>query len=188
MQFTEIDRVLLRRANDRGLVAFEGKQPRDAVQRTRRTQDIARLSFLERIGLAFKVDSISWRLSQDLEKALREQQLAIDIIKSRARHSDQILDRRAPIRLTRIEPGQQITGRVVGTGVENEATDRRYILLEGTDGQLHYIRQTAAMIRARGEDRLEVGETVTLSGGEFEKNGKRLRYVRIQDHSKGRTR
>jgi type IV secretory pathway VirD2 relaxase len=188
MQFTEIDRGLLRCANDRGIVAFEGNQRRGAVQRTRRTQDIARLSFLERIGLAFKVDSISWQLSPDLEKALREQQLAIDIIKSRARHGDQILGRRAPIRLTKIDPGQQVTGRVVGTGLENEATDRRYILLESADGQLHYIRQTAAVIRARGEDRLRVGETVTLAGGEFEKNGKRLGYVRIQDHSKGRTR
>jgi len=44
------------------------------------------------------------------------------------------------------------------------------------------------VIRARGDDRLRIGETVTLSGGEFEKNGKRLRYVRIQDRSKGRTR
>jgi type IV secretory pathway VirD2 relaxase len=187
MQFTEIDRALIRRANDSGLVAFEGKQPGGAAQRARRSQDIARLSFLERSGLAFKVDSISWQLSPDLEKVLRKQQLATDIIKSRARHSDQILDQRAPIRLTRIEPGQQITGRVVGTGLENEATDRRYIMLESADGQLHYIRQTAAMIRARGEDRLRVGETITLSGGEFEKNGKRLRYVRIHDHSKGRT-
>jgi type IV secretory pathway VirD2 relaxase len=188
MQFTEIDRALLRRANGNGLVAFEGKQPKGAAQRMRRAQDMARLAFLEREGLAFKVDSISWQLSPDLEKALREQQLATDIIKSRARHSDQILDRRAPIRLTTIEPGQQITGRVVGTGLENEGADRRYILLEGADGQLHYIRQTAAMIRARGEDRLRVGETVTLAGGEFEKNGKRLRYVHIQDHNKGRTR
>jgi type IV secretory pathway VirD2 relaxase len=188
MQFTEIDRALIRRANGSGLVAFEGKQPRGAAQRARLAQDIARLSLLERIGLAFKVDSISWQLSPDLEKALREQQLATDIIKSRARHSDQILDRRAPIRLTNIDPGQQITGRVVGTGLDNEATDRRYILLESADGQLHYIRQTAAVIRARGEDRVRVGETVTLSGGEFEKNGKRLRYVRIQDPSKGRTR
>ena len=188
IQFTEIDRALIRRAKGSGLVAFEGKQPKGAAQRTRRAQDLARLAFLESEGLAFKVDSISWQLSPDFERALREQQLATDIIKSRARHSDQILDRRAPIRLTTIEPGQQITGRVVGTGLENEATDRRYVLLEGADGQLHYIRQTAAMIRARGEDRLRVGETVTLSGGEFEKNGKRLRYVRIQDHSKGRTR
>jgi len=188
IQFTEIDRALLRRANSSGLVAFEGKQPRGAAQRERRTQEIARLSFLERIGLAFKVDYISWQLSPDLEKALREQQLANDIIKSRARHSDQIRHRRAPLRLTKISPGQQITGRVLGTGLENESTDRRYILLEGADGQLHYLRQTAAMIRARGEERLRVGETVTLSGGEFEKNGKRLRFVRIQDHSKGRTR
>jgi len=188
MQFTEIDRALIRRANGSGLVAFEGKQPKGAGQRMRRAQDMARLAFLEREGLAFKVDSVSWQLSPDLAKALREQQLATDIIKSRARHSDQILDRRAPIRLTTIEPGQQITGRVVGTGLENEATDRRYILLEGADGQLHYIRQTAAMIRARGEDRLKAGETVTLVGGEFEKNGKRLRYVHIKDHNKGRTR
>ncbi len=189
MQFTEIDRSLIRRADaGSGLVNFQGNTPRSEAPRARRGQDLARLSFLERLGLAFKVDSHAWRLSPDLRKTLQQQQLTIDIIKSRARHSDQILDRRAPIRLTRIEPSQQITGRVVGTGLENEMTDRRYILLEGTDGQLHYILQSAAMIRARGEDRLRIGETVTLSGGEFEKNGKRLHYVRIQDHNKGRTR
>ena len=36
------------------------------------------------------------------------------------------------------------------------------------------------MIRARGEDRLKVGETVTLAGGEFEKNGRKVATFTFQ--------
>jgi hypothetical protein len=123
-----------------------------------------------------------------LEQTLRQHQLSIDIIKTRARHLDRIQDRQAPLRLTELKPGEQVTGRVVGTGLENEATDRRYLLIEGTDGKLHYIRQTPAIERARGEDRLRVGGTVTLSGREFEKNGRKVSYLQVGEHQKGRTR
>jgi len=80
------------------------------------------------------------------------------------------------------------TGQVIGTGLENETTDRRYLLIEGNDGKLHYIRQTPAIEKARGEDRLRIGQTVTLSGSEFEKNGRKVTYVQVAEHTKGRTR
>ena len=41
------------------------------------------------------------------------------------RHRDQMLDKSAPLAVTKLAPGQELTGRVVGTGLENEARDRR---------------------------------------------------------------
>jgi len=181
-QFTEIDRELLRRADGKHIVSFDGKQPRGEAARERRTQEMARLKFLNRMGLAHKIDSASWRLEANLERTLRERQLAVDIIKSRARHRDQILDQRAPLAVTKLAPGRELTGRVVGTGLENEARDRRYLMLEGTDGKLHYLRQTPAIIRARGEGKSEIGEVVTLEAREFEKDGRKVNYLRVERH------
>lgn len=187
-QFTEIDRVLLRRADSRNIVTFNGARPRNEAARERQAQDLARLGFLESIGLARRVDQLSWQVSPDLEQTLRQHQLSIDIIKTRARHLDQIQDRQAPLRVTELKPGEQVTGRVIGTGLENETIDRRYLLIEGNDGKLHYIRQTPAIEKARGEQRLKVGAVVTLAGREFEKNGRKIGYVQATEHEKGWTR
>ncbi|HVB80619.1 MAG TPA: DUF3363 domain-containing protein [Candidatus Binataceae bacterium] len=181
-QFTEIDRELLRRAAGKHIVSFDGEQPRGEATRERRAQDMARLKFLSRMGLARKIDSASWGLAANLERTLRERQLAIDIIKSRARHRGQILDQRAPLAITRLAPGQELTGQVVGTGLENEARDRRYLMLEGTDGKLHYLHQTPAIIRARGERRISVGEVVTLAARDFDKDGRKVNYLRVERH------
>lgn len=181
-QLTEIDRELLRRAGTKHIVSFDGIQPRGEAARERRAQEMARLKFLSRMGLAHKADSASWQLAPNLERTLRERQLAIDIIKSRARHRDQMLDKRAPLAITKLTPGQELTGHVVGTGLENEARDRRYLMLEGTDGKLHYLRQTPAIIRARGERKIGIGEVVTLAARDFEKDGRKVNYLRIEQH------
>lgn len=90
--------------------------------------------------------------------------------------------------MTELKAGEQVTGRVVGTGLENETTDKRYLMVEGNDGEPHYIRQTPAIEKARGERRLEVGAFATLSSMEFEKNGRKVTYVQVAEHGKGRTR
>src|SRR6202167_1490419 len=187
-QFTEIDRALIGRADARNLVTFNDKPHRNEGAHERQAQNIARLRSLESMGLARQLDQLSWQISPDLEQTLRQHQLSIDIIKTRARHLDKIHDRQAPLHVAELKPGEQVTGRVIGTGLENETTDRRYLMIEGNDGRLHYIRQTPAIEKARGEDRLRIGETVTLSGREFEKNGRKVAYVQVGEHGKGRTR
>ena len=186
-QFTEIDRELLRRAGGKRIVSFDGGQPRGEASRERRAQEMARLKFLSRMGLAHKTGSASWQLAPNLERTLRERQLAIDIIKTRARHRSQMLDKRAPLAVTRLAPGQKLTGRVVGTGLENEARDRRYMMLEATDGKLHYLRQTPAIIRARGAGKIGLGEVVTLEAREFQKDGRRVNYLRVEQHGELRS-
>jgi type IV secretory pathway VirD2 relaxase len=187
-QFTEIDRALIGRADARNIVTFNDTPHRNDSARKREAQNVARLGFLESMGLACQIDQLNWQISPDLEQVLRQHQLSIDIIKTRARHLDQIHDRQAPLHITELKPGEQVTGRVIGTGLENETTDRRYLMIEGNDGKLHYIRQTPAIEEARGEDRLRVGDTVTLSGREFERNGRKVTYVQVAERGKGRTR
>jgi type IV secretory pathway VirD2 relaxase len=84
-QWTEIDRTLQRRANESGLVSYEQFQPRTDAARVRAEQELARLQFLEGVGLARRVGEASWELSQEHERNLRERQQSKDIIKSRAR-------------------------------------------------------------------------------------------------------
>ncbi len=84
-QWTEIDRALQRKADGNGLVAYDQSQPRSEGARIRAEQEIDRLQFLSRLGLAKRVDERSWELSQNHERELRERQVSKDVIKSRSR-------------------------------------------------------------------------------------------------------
>ncbi len=83
-QWTEIDRVLQRKANGNGLVAYDQFQPHSEGARIRAEQDIDRLQFLSGLGLASRVDERSWQLAQNHEHELRERQISKDVIKTRA--------------------------------------------------------------------------------------------------------
>jgi hypothetical protein len=76
-----------------GVVSYEQFQPRSDAARVRAEQELARLQFLEGMGLAQRVGEASWQLSQDHERDLRERQLSKDIIKSRARSQPRDVDR-----------------------------------------------------------------------------------------------
>jgi len=178
-RLTEIDRTLLRRADHDGLVTYEGPRPKARAGREIRLQELKRLQYLTRLGLADRVGTRTWRLASTLESRLREAQVAGDIIKSRARHLRQVSDPRMPVVVTELTPGMRVTGRLVGTGLADELHDRRYLLIEGTDQRLHYIAQTRALERARGSGRLSVGDTVTLSAHAAERGGRQVVETRL---------
>ena len=184
-QFTEIDRALLRRADADRFVTYEGPRPRTAQGQEIRIQEMRRLQFLVGLGVAEKVGARTWRLAPEMESALREAQVAGDIIKSRARHLPQLSDARQPLVVTRLEAGVRVTGRVVGTGLTDELRDRRYLLLEGGDQRLHYIPQPRDVERARGAGRLRIGDIVTLSGHAIERGGRRMVQTRVDVHAMG---
>ena len=84
-QWTEIDRALKRRAGVDGVVSYENFEPCSEGARVRAGQEIERLSFLEKLGLARRVGERSWELSPEHEQELRRRQREHDIIKTRAR-------------------------------------------------------------------------------------------------------
>jgi len=88
-QWTEIDRALKRRAGVNRVVSYENFQPHTEGARVRAEQEMERLRFLERIGLARQIDEHTWELSPEHEPELRRRQREHDIIKSRAREREQ---------------------------------------------------------------------------------------------------
>jgi len=83
-QWTEIDRALQGKADVNGVVSYEHFQPRSDTARMRAQQEVDRLQFIERLGLARRIDERSWQLSPDHERELRDRQRSGDVIKSRA--------------------------------------------------------------------------------------------------------
>lgn len=179
LRFTDLDRALVRHGGARGLVTIDGPVPKAAAARAFRKQQLRRLQILEDLGLAEKVWTRTWRLSPQLETALRQAQLSGDIIKARARHQAFLSDPRLPIAMTRIEVGTVITGRVIGTGLADELRDKRYVLVEGQD-RLHYVPQPPAIERARGRGELRIGDIVKLEGHSVERRGRAMVETRVQ--------
>src|SRR5271157_854573 len=99
-------------------------------------------------------------------------QLARDLQKSLWHHGRPLVEPGAPQKLSRIVPGGELRGRVAGRAVD-EATDEAYLVLEGTDGVVHFVPETPEMARARGERHLEVGRVVTLRGRGLDGGGER---------------
>jgi len=163
VQFTELDRALLRRADPHRIVSYRDPVPPRGPQRERYTHELRRLQFLEDSGLAEKVGTRTWRLLPGMETALRQAQLAGDIVKSLARHLAHVTDLRAPLVVTPLEIGTRITGRLVGRGWTDELQDRRYLMLEGTDGRLHYVPLPPAPERIVTARTPRIGDLVTLT-------------------------
>ena len=90
--WTDIDRALQRRQDADRIIAYEGRPFTESGQHRVR-QEVERLDFLERIGLAERIGESSWRLSPDHEQKLREMQRDRDIIKRFERERQQGLER-----------------------------------------------------------------------------------------------
>jgi type IV secretory pathway VirD2 relaxase len=91
--WTDIDRALQRRQDAERVVAYEGRAPFTENAQHRVRQEVERLDFLERIGLAKRIGESSWQLSPDHEAKLREMQRDRDILKRLERERKQGLER-----------------------------------------------------------------------------------------------
>ncbi|MGA5726582.1 DUF3363 domain-containing protein [Ralstonia thomasii] len=162
-RFTDLDRALQRRAVD-GRVSFDDPLPKSKSARETRLNLIRRLTELSRLGLAERLEGgMVWKLSTELEPALRARQIAGDRLKTRALHRAMISDPNAPMVASELnQVGQRVSGKLIGTGL-NEATDRPYMLIEGLDGKLHYLLQPAKVERLRGAGELRPGHYVSLT-------------------------
>ena len=91
--WTEIDRALERRAGHERLVSYEDFEPFTDGARVRAEQEMERLAYLEKLGLARQLNERSWELAEDHEPELRRRQREHDILKTRARERQQARDR-----------------------------------------------------------------------------------------------
>jgi type IV secretory pathway VirD2 relaxase len=92
-QWTEIDRALERRAGLERVVSYENFEPFTDGARVRAEQEMERLAYLEKFGLARQINERSWELAEEHEPELRRRQREHDILKTRARERQQERDR-----------------------------------------------------------------------------------------------
>ena len=151
-RFTSLDRTLMARAQD-GILVIGSDDERHPVRQTMR---IGRLKKLEQLGLAAEQRTGVWALDPKLDSKLRQLGERDDTFKMMQRALDQAgLERPAP-GLALFEAGRRSTpviGTVVAVGLVDEITDRQYVIVDATDGRVHYAelgRLSAAEVPARG--------------------------------------
>ena len=135
-RLTSIDRALLREAAD-GIVSVRAAS---AVEQALR---IGRLRRLAVMGLAVPLSADRWRLDPDCAETLKAMGERGDIIRTMQRAfaaaererpaADWVIDRDLP------RGAPPLVGRVVARGLSDEHNDRRYLIIDGTDGRTHYV-------------------------------------------------
>jgi type IV secretory pathway VirD2 relaxase len=136
-RFTGIDRRLLRGIDGEGLVSAHH---RDGVEQSLRA---GRLATLGRMGLALEAGNGRWRLSDDLEQALRAMGRRGDIIAT-IHHAMKASELGlSPSDYAIYDPGQPdarpIVGRIAARGLSDDQTDREHLIVETIDGSAQYV-------------------------------------------------
>ncbi len=180
-QVTKIDHSLRHRANDDGVISFKQKVANNAMAREWRLQEIARLKYLATMDLAKQLEPKVWQLNPQLENTLHQLKFEDSIVEARARHGIDVTYREE-LKPTQIEEDSPLTGKVVGMGLENELYDKRYLIVEGTDGKAHYLQASNNMVKQHDEGVYRNGDVVTISRDHFLRNGENISYLSVESH------
>ncbi|MCE5388703.1 MAG: DUF3363 domain-containing protein, partial [Acidithiobacillus sp.] len=160
-QFTGIDREIQSRATP----ALQGyaviTEPVDLQNREARRLRMARLEILTQVGVADKIGPMTWRLEPGWDKALKELQILQTRTKMVAESRALMTEPRCLPQVTRLQEGDRLVGRVLGTGLDDN-TGRSYILLEGVDNRAHIVYQTASIEKQRAAGNLKLRSLVAL--------------------------
>ena len=159
-RFTSLDRIIGRDAQSPSgdspaqliVTAALPHRNESAAVRSRRQHVVARLAVLEHMGLAQQTGPITWYVRSDFEAVLRAMQHAGDRQRVLAAHGVVVSDERLPIEVLDFAKNNSVEGRILVHG-EDEQSGRSYLMLEGTDAQIHFIHYTTEVeqARARGE-------------------------------------
>jgi type IV secretory pathway VirD2 relaxase len=136
-RFTRLDRALLKHT-DRGFLVISAMPPED---RTTHASHMGRLKKLQNLGLALERQTGVWQISPDVEAKLRSLGQRDDIIKTMHRAMREAgIDRPAGsfAMFDTAKTGNRIVGRVAGLGLTDEINDRHYLVIDATDGKVHY--------------------------------------------------
>ena len=125
----------------------------------RRTAE--RLMVLESIGLAESTGPKTWRVRCDFVNVLRAMQRSADRQKTLAAHGALISDERLQMTMLDLRSLTTLEGRVLVHG-EEESSGRGYLILEGTDAQVHYVYYTPEIEAARNRGELRTNSFVQL--------------------------
>jgi type IV secretory pathway VirD2 relaxase len=168
-RYTSLDRVIQRDADNTGEPdspfftvtkdpSRAGLGPRISLVE-RRTAE--RLMVLASMGLAESTGPKSWRVRRDFENVLRAMQRSTDHQKTLAAHGALMSDDRLPLAVPDFRELTTLEGRLLVHG-EEEASGRSYLMLEGTDAQVHHVYYTPEMEAARSRGGLRTNSFVRL--------------------------
>lgn len=136
-RLTGIDRRLLAAMDQRRGVTAIAAPPFEQTLRA------GRLAKLKDLGLAEPEGPGRWRLADGLEDTLRRMGERGDIIRTMQRAFERQDKGRAACDLAIYDPHHaevaSLVGRLVERGLSDEQFDRHYIIVEATDGRIHYI-------------------------------------------------
>jgi len=171
-RYTSLDRALKRDAvwpesGARTFFTVSRDPNRDWGTRNARLMHLhtmERLVVLEGMGLAERIDPRLWRVRSDLEDVLRAMQRSADRQKMLAAHGVLMSDERLPLVILDLRGLTTLEGRILVHGEEDTGRQagRSYLMLEGTDGRVHYVYYTPDMEAARGRGGLRTNSFVRL--------------------------
>jgi hypothetical protein len=167
-RFTPLDRLIVARTQT--LDGFSGDfkvtadltRPRLGQFAVVREQSIAsRLMILQTMGLAEPDGPYQWRVRRDLETALKAMKRAADNQKTLAAHGALLSDQRLQLSAPNWRDVTSVEGRVLSHGEEDDG--KRYLMLEGTDGRVYYLRHTTELDEARRRGDLATNSFVAIN-------------------------
>ena len=171
-RFTSLDRIIKRDAKNIGgpdsqfftvVKNSSGAVPSRGARPTER-HAAERLKFLESMGLAESINPNTWRVRQDFENVLRAMQRSADRQKTLAVHGVPMSDQRLQLVALDFRQLTTLEGRILVHGEEETAGDagRSYLMIEATDGRIHYFRYTPEMEEARSRGGLRTNSFIRL--------------------------
>ena len=168
-RFTSLDRAISRAnsaeiADSASAEHFVIRRPEENAGRARAQHIDARLLVLQQMGLAEQAGARQWLVRRDFETVLKAMQRTGDRQKMLASHGALLSDERLPLVVLDLRKLKNVEGRVLAHGEEEvgKAAGRHYLLLEGTDAQVHLIYYTPEMEEARGRGKLRANSFVRL--------------------------
>jgi type IV secretory pathway VirD2 relaxase len=136
-RLTSTDRALMRDMDNESLVTSQHRDPMFQSLRA------GRLQKLEQLGLADDLGGGRWTLAEKIDVKLRALGERGDIIKALNRTlKAKGLDRPPSTQRLHTLAGsidRPITGRIVARGLSDEYRDRHYLIVDGLDGNIHYV-------------------------------------------------
>ncbi len=173
-RFTRLDRALLK-YTDRGYLVISAMPPED---RTTHASHMGRLKKLQSLGLVEERQTGVWQIPHDIETKLKSLGQRVDIIKTMHRVMRETgIDRPAGsfAMFDATKPNNRILGRVAGLGLTDEINDRHYLVIDATDGKVHY----ADVGHLRPEFVPDKGMIITIENKEVEDSDKQRTRLRI---------
>jgi uncharacterized protein DUF3363/relaxase-like protein len=170
-RYTSLDRIIKRDAENAGdaespffTVAMDPKRAALGRSIPLVEHTAERLMFLHSMGLAEPTGPNSWSVRQDFENILRAMQRSADRQKMLAAHGVLMSDERLPLAVLDFRRLTTLEGRILVHGEEDMGRQAgcSYFMLEGTDGQVHYVYYTPELEAARSQGGLRTNSFVRL--------------------------